>query len=344
MSIPIRNLYLLLSYAWDALEASDIRVVGSATEGPPQDLLASMLADTLAVALRRGLYRDYQTDVEETELPRGRLLFTPTLSRTCLARGRVVAERSDLSVDISLNRIAKAAVIRLLHTREVNNSLRDRLAGFLPLMRGVTDTPLSTTAILRTPVHSTAAAYRMVLGVAALVAESTTPQENGRNFQFADFIRDEHKMRRLFQRFVRVFLTREQSVAQVVARSFHWLGLEAEKLNGIMLPRMETDVVLITPQRLTVIDTKFTPKHFATRYGSSSTLRSDHLYQMFAYVQNIPRDENQSVNGVLLYPSTNNGNFDVSWRLPSGAMRAKTVNLSASWEEIRASLLQLAAA
>ena len=67
-----------------------------------------------------------------------------------------------------------------------------------------------------------------------------------------------------------------------------------------LLPKMQTDISLEAGGRKIIIDCKYTPEATQTHYESES-LRSEHLYQLHAYLSNLP-DQESRCEGMLLYP------------------------------------------
>lgn len=71
-SIPVQNLYHLLTYAWDQLdEAGEVSVTADSL----LDLLARVLVQSTTHVLNRGLARDYLPEVALTGRLRGKLLL-----------------------------------------------------------------------------------------------------------------------------------------------------------------------------------------------------------------------------------------------------------------------------
>ena len=99
-------------------------------------------------------------------------------------------------------------------------------------------------------------------------------------------------------------------------------------------------MVLEVEGRKIIIDCKYTPEATKPHYGSEK-LRSEHLYQLHAYLSNLP-DQESRCEGMLLYPEfdrplaavfTNNGR----------TMSIRTINLHQPWAAIHDDLLKLVA-
>jgi 5-methylcytosine-specific restriction enzyme subunit McrC len=153
--------------------------------------------------------------------------------------------------------------------------------------------------------------------------------------RFINFNRKQ--MWKLFQLFVMNFYRRRQTLYRVNAEHFNWLVLRPE-IEQFSLPALETDMVLSGQISRIVLDTKFYSKPFDSRYDKL-TVRSGHLNQMFAYMQNIEaRDERRRrVDGVILYATSLGGPPQV-WKMFGHNLKVAGVDLSQDWKDIEKNL------
>lgn len=70
------------------------------------------------------------------------------------------------------------------------------------------------------------------------------------------------------------------------------------------LPVMQTDITLSYKDKVLFIDTKYYGQTMQTKRYNSQTLRSNHMYQVFAYVKNKDEHNSGKVSGMLLYAKT----------------------------------------
>jgi 5-methylcytosine-specific restriction enzyme subunit McrC len=342
MQIPIRNLYVLLLYAWDALDLIDSVMVGEESLAEPRDLLANVLLQGCNHVLRRGIDHYYAEEREETALPRGRIDFSASVRLRVRRSNQVAVEYEEWSPDTPANRVLKAALWTLMGVSDLPVQLRVSLGRAHRQFGAVTQIPLSKSAIERVRLHRNNRVYRLLMDVSRMIEESVIPNEMGTGSHFRDMLRDEGALRRLFQRFVYNFLRREQKDFRISAEVYGWTGERVEREGAVGLPKMHTDVVLRANDRTIVLDTKFTPRAFSIFRGST-TVRPDHTYQIFAYMSNLRQREavGRAVEGILLYPSTDPAGFDLHWHIDGMALRVTSVNLAAEWPVLKASLLNL---
>ena len=104
---------------------------------------------------------------------------------------------------------------------------------------------------------------------------------------------------------------------------------------------MEGDALLDSPRRRIILDAKYYPEALTTHHGSRK-LRSEHLYQLLAYLRNReattgagPRHE-----GILLYPVVD-APFAADVRLEGFRIQARGIDLAQDWRGVHADMLAL---
>lgn len=342
-AIPIRNVYALLAYAWDFLDLASPADVGAIEADTPADLLARLLVDGLQKLLRRGPYRAYIEHAEDLRQPRGAIDVTRTVTGALRARGRVGCRFDELSYDVLENRVIKAAARALFACQNVDQGLALALRDAWVRLDEVADVDLSPALLRQARVPRGHRLYGVLLDICRLVHANLLPDENGKGFRLRDFTRDDDQMAHLFEEFVRSFLRQHLNTADVGREHLGWVGASGEPTALGLLPRMITDVSVRTPGSCTIIETKFVRRPFREFEGSTRLkLRSDHLYQLFAYLKNTRERESTSitVDGILLYASVGRG-LSETLTLGASQISVQTLDLAASWPEIRSTLLTL---
>ena len=161
---------------------------------------------------------------------------------------------------------------------------------------------------------------------------------SGGRYKFSEILNDERKMALVFEAFVRNFIRLEQSKLRVTPFQMEWDAARPnEQLH--MLPTMRTDIHLEGADRRVIIDTKYYSETLQTRYEKRS-LRSEHLYQLFAYLKNSERvgPEYEDAEGILLYPAVGE-KVDFRAVIQGHPVRVSTVNLDQDWRGVRGDLL-----
>ena len=340
MAVPVKNIYYLLCYAWNRLEARELVDVGAICGNRIENLLGSVLSLAVADLIRRGLDRGYVPFEEEGRRLRGKLLLSEVVKRTLLPRGRVVCSVDELSHDVPHNRLIKAAMSMLVGLPGLDQELRVTLRSLGHRMETVSDMDLSPTAFRRVQLHRNVAHYAFVVNLCSLIARSLLPDEKTGGKRFHPFTASEQEMGLLFQAFVRNFLQREQDVFQVSGRSVPWDTDPAAESDSSWLPQMLVDVMLTNAERRVVIETKYYATPYRTRYGKS-TLISSHLYQILAYVSQLHATPGPAPVGVLLYAAAGEQRR-LDYRIGGHQLLVRSVDLNRDWRDIHRDLISLA--
>jgi len=337
--IPIRNLYYLLLYAWDALDEAEMLTVTSEPETKLLDLLAGVLNRGTDHLLRRGLDRNYLPRREAIPGIRGKFDVSATVKGNLLPRARAACEFDELSHDVLHNRILKATLRRLLQARSLNNELRAPIRATFHRLHEIADIHLTDRDFNPVQLHRNNRFYRFLLDVCRLLHDCLIPHEATGKLLFRSFLRDKHRMRRLFEDFVRNFFRREQKVFAVTSQRLHWENTSGSEADMGLLPGMVTDVNLTRPGQTIVIDAKYYRETLQC-YRGRETVRSAHLYQLFAYLKNIAAKtgNDTEVEGMLLYPLTTRS-LALTYQMHGHRVRVNTLNLNQDWQAIHHDLL-----
>jgi len=148
-------------------------------------------------------------------------------------------------------------------------------------------------------------------------------------------------MRKVFQDFVYNFYRIEQNCFAVSSERFQWDTSDADQKARELLPEMATDVCLDSSSRKIVIECKFTPNALQENWSKLSA-RSEHLYQLFAYLKHLERrgGTHEHSEGLLLYPTATRS-VDFIFDTQGHTVRVVTVDLREAWNDIRVKLLDL---
>lgn len=341
MTIPIQNLYFLLVYAWDVLDESGLVNVGASNVRVPEDLFARILRNGIRHLLKRGLDRAYTTETNDIPGIRGKLEISATVKLQGRVHGRVVCTLDELTHDVLHNQILKATLLRLTGTPRIDSELRRDLADLVGKFSGVRTIALRNEAFRQIQLHSNNRFYRLLLHVCGLLHRQMLPDSAAGAYRFADFSPEQLEV--IFQSFVRNFFAHHQTTYRVCAERIRWQRTIAEEFAIGWLPVMETDVSLESPARKLVIETKFYGTSFRRHHRSEgkAKINSAHLYQLFAYLQNLAARDRRPVDGLLLYAQAEE-ELLLDLNMFGHDMRIATIDLASSPEMICARLLEYA--
>lgn len=340
--IPIRNIYYLLSYAWDQFRPGEEVDLDADSCPDLVNLLSRMLAASLRSISRLGFERSYREQAEDVSRLRGRVLVMPSYRRGLHLAGRMRCEFDELSFDTLANRVLVATGGILLRCPDLTPENQSLLRHSLAFVPEVSDVRLTDSVFSRVQLHRNTRAYRLALGVCRLAQQCFLPEESSGAFRFRDILRDETVMHRLFERFIFQFAKSHCPDARVSAMSIGWQATEVSASTAALLPNMNTDVTLAWPDRKLIVDCKFYAQALTSRFWAgveSRTFISPHLYQLHAYLTNKATERGwENVEGMLLYP-TNGYHLEHSFLLHGKhKVRIQTVDLADPWPEIEKKL------
>lgn len=341
MNIPIANIYYLLCYAWDTLDEGKTLNVATADCRSILDLLARVLSSGTNHLLRRGIDRDYAGKREEIRGLRGKLDVSATLKRGLVGKPVAVCEYDDMMHNVLHNQILKSTIGGLLRAQGLDRNIARELRLTHLRLQGIDEIRMTHADFRRVQLHRNNRAYRLLLSICRLVHDRLLVDEQTGATRFRDFERDPVAMRRLFERFVFSFYRKEQTAFFVRRKQLVWAETAGTDHDLSLLPVMQTDVMLTSPERVMIVETKFTPQPLQHHFGKAS-LRSEHLYQLYAYLKNFrPCAADAGVlEGVLLYPLAETP-LSLRLELQGIPIQVRTLDLSRPWPQIHDDLLEL---
>jgi 5-methylcytosine-specific restriction enzyme subunit McrC len=272
---------------------------------------------------------------------RGRIMMGETIGRALLPQARAGCQFDDLSHDILHNQILRSTISLLADADEVDRALQHELRNLDRALDGISTIRLSNEAFRRVQLYSNNAFYAFLMKVCALVREALIPEERSGRFRFRDVLRDEARMAAIFQDFVLNFFRLEQSTYQARSETILWDADPAFGDAGELLPSMMTDISLRSANRTIIVDAKFYKDALQT-YFDRRSIRSTHLYQLFAYLKSLEPQGGPDAHseGILLYPAVNQM-LDLRYRIQGHVIALRTLDLSQDWRKIHAQLLAM---
>jgi len=340
--IPIQNIYYLLCYAWNRLEERDVVDVTGIDSTSLVDLFAKVLGGGVERLMRRGLDRGYVEYAEDTRCLRGKLMFSPTIKRNLLMKAQVHCEFDELSHNVLHNQILRTTLRHLIRVESLDSQLKERLIGLYRRFHEVDEIELSNKVFGRVQLHRNNAFYDFLLKICELVYENLLASETPGKSKFRDFLQDDASvMGTLFEEFVRNFYKIETSWYKVYKEGINWKVDSLDELSLQHLPRMETDISIESKDYKIVIDTKFYKETLASNRGVEK-IRSQHIYQIFAYLKNLEKQGgiNTNCTGVLLYPTVQK-ELSLNYNIDGHKVMIQTINLNQEWQVIDKDLKEL---
>lgn len=333
--IPIRNIYYMLSYAFQVLSEQGYKNIETEQFDNVAELCAAILSRGVSLQLKRGLGREYIETTESLSSVRGRIDISESIKTRSLLKRQLICSYDDFSENSYMNRIIKTTMQLLLHA-DIAKARKKELRKLLVYFGNV-DLLDVHTINWKIQYNRNNQTYRMLISVCYLVIKGLLQTNTDGTTRLMDFL-DEQRMCRLYEKFILEYYRKEFPKLTVNASQIPW-ALD-DGIND-MLPVMQTDIMLSQGNMVLIIDAKYYGHTTQTQYDIH-TLHSANLYQIFTYVKNketelanVPHE----VSGMLLYARTDEAvQPDNSYQMSGNKISVRTLDLNREFSEIAAQL------
>ena len=333
--IPIRNIYYMLSYAFQVLSEQGYKNIETEQFDNVAELCAAILSKGVSLQLKRGLGREYIENTESLSSLRGRIEISESIKTRSLLKRQLVCSYDDFSENSYMNRIIKSTMELLLHA-DIAKARKKELRKLLVYFGNV-DLLDVHTINWKLQYNRNNQTYRMLISICYLVIKGLLQTNTDGTTRLMDFL-DEQRMCRLYEKFILEYYRTEFPQLTVTASQIPWAlddGFDE------MLPVMQTDIMLTKGKTVLIIDAKYYAHTTQTQYDVH-TLHSNNLYQIFTYVKNKkaePPDISREVSGMLLYARTDEAmQPDKTYKMSGNKISVRTLDLNQDFSEIAAQL------
>ncbi len=337
--IPIRNIYYMLSYAFQVLSEQGYKNIKTEQFDNVAELCAAILSKGVSLQLKRGLGREYIESTESLSSVRGRIEISESIKTRSLLKRQLICSYDDFSENSYMNRIIKTTMELLLHS-DIAKTRKKELRKLLVFFGNVD--LLDIHAInWKIQYNRNNQTYRMLISICYLVIKGLLQTNTDGTTQLMDFL-DEQRMCRLYEKFILEYYRKEFPQLSASASQIPW-ALD-DGMND-MLPVMQTDIMLSRNSQVLIIDAKYYSHSTQTQYDTR-TLHSENLYQIFTYVKNKEADMSDAshdVSGMLLYAKTDElVQPNKTYQMSGNRISVKTLNLDCEFSEIAMQLDEIA--
>lgn len=341
-SIFIKNIYYMLSYAFQVLKQSNYDEVASEKFEKAQDLFAAILSKGIAQQLKQGLYREYVTKNETLTIMRGKLDMPNTIRNRIQRKKKLACEFDELSEDNLFNQILKTTVHYLLIDDGVEPNRKVALKKLMVFFDGIQLLEPSEIQWSRLHYQRNNKNYELLMNICYLVMDGMLQTTESGEYKMAAFA-DEH-MARLYEKFILEYYHQHHKyLSEVKAGQVNWnlVGDNNESMIRF-LPVMQTDIMLRLKDKILIIDAKYYGRTLQKQFDKYS-LHSGNVYQIFTYVKNQDKDNTGKVAGILLYAKTDEEiTPDCMFNMGGNPIGAKTLDLNKDFPLIAAQLDRIA--
>lgn len=298
--IPIQNIYYMLSYAFQTLQAENYKDLAAENFHNTAELCAAILDKGIGIQLKHGLRRDYVSKSESLSTLQEKLNISESIKTQTMLKKQMICTYDEFSTNIQFNQIIKSTVLLLLKAN-ITNSRKKSLRKLLLFFSDVNEIDLHFVN-WNQQYNRSNQNYQMLIGMCYLVYKGLLTTQNNGTTKLMDFF-DGQRMCRLYEKFLLEYYRKEHPELTANASQIAW---QLDDTENQMLPRMQTDIMLSKNNNILIIDAKYYSHMTQQQYGIH-TLHSNNLYQIFTYVKNKEfelRNYEHTVSGMLLYAQT----------------------------------------
>lgn len=298
--IPIQNIYYMLSYAFQTLQAENYKDLATENFHNTAELCAAILDKGIGIQLKHGLRRDYVSKSESLSTLQGKLNISESIKTQTMLKKQMICTYDEFSTNIQFNQIIKSTVLLLLKAN-ITNSRKKSLRKLLLFFSDVNEIDLHFVN-WNQQYNRSNQSYQMLIGMCYLVYKGLLTTQNNGTTKLMDFF-DGQRMCRLYEKFLLEYYRKEHPELTANASQIAW---QLDDTENQMLPRMQTDIMLSKNNNILIIDAKYYSHMTQQQYGIH-TLHSNNLYQIFTYVKNKEfelRNYEHTISGMLLYAQT----------------------------------------
>lgn len=338
-NIPIRNIYYMLSYAYQTLNLSEYQQIGTEKFENVKELYAEILLIGIPVLIRGGLSKDYISIEETSNVIKGKIDINSTIKKNALVNKKVAVVYDTFSENILLNQIIKATLIYLSRSNKISRKMRRLFYGLLPYFTEVSDIELDLKLWKNVRYNRQNIRYQFIVDVCRYLYEQLLFDESSTS-QMMKEVQDEQRLSSLYEKFIYAFFVRETKY-HVSHPKIQW---SVDDAFTDALPIMQTDLVLQKDKKTLIVDAKFYSENMVARFeGGAAKQKSDNLYQIFAYINNWKKGPDETVAGMLLYAKTTALNQpDHIYHIKGNQIFVVSLDLEQDFKEIKQDLLAYA--
>ena len=335
--IPIKNVYYMLSYAYDFLEYEELNHLGEEQFDNIYEMLSIILLQGIYSQIKKGLYKEYIDINEDLPYIKGKLNMNNTLFCICNSSINVNCDYEKYSINNIFNQIIKTTLI-LLQNKDIDLTIKQKISKCLEYFYEVDvvnfDNNFSWKSIIYNRNNKM---YKMLIDICYLINDSLIISENSGDNSICAYF-DEKKIAKLYERFIYEFYKKELPDVNVsFQKKFNYKDASGDIIN--LIPAMYTDIVITKENKTLIIDTKFYQETLnRNEFYKNSKIHSAHMAQMYSYMNNIPLGG--EISGMLLYPTVD---FELhkNGLIQDNKIFINTINLNEDFEHIKTNLINI---
>ena len=344
-NIPIKNIYYMLCYAWNIIDEINDTEFGDEKFENIYNIMAKILDYFLNKLIKRGFYKNYILIEEDLSMLKGKIDFSKSIKTNVINQKRLICQYDILSANILFNQIIKSTLNKLINYKNIDGELKDKLIILSRYFIKIKDIKINNNTFKMLKYHRNNIHYKFIINICKLVYNNLILDKNS-NENSGQFYIDKNEkktMHRIYEKFVLNYYKINYQNFKVEPKPIKW---KIKNDNFNFIPNMKTDITIYDKykQKCLIIDTKFY-KEILIKHKDKEMIRPSHLYQIYAYMNNIKFKGN--IKGILLYAGTNeiiNKNYEkekFDYKIQDKYFSVKILDLSKDWKNIEIQLNEI---
>ena len=343
IKIPIKNIYYMLSYAWNIWNIIDEdndkkEIFGDEKFDNIYNVMGYIISIFLEKLIKRGFYRGYITLEEDLSVLKGKINFSESIKRNTLNYKKLVCSYNILSNDILFNQIIKYTLNKLINYKNIDNDIKEKLIKLNHYFIKIKNININNRTFKLLKYNKNNMHYKMIINICKFIHKNLLVNKNSSEYSFIDFY-EEKRMHMLYEKFVLNFYKmhfRNNRNIKVKNKTIKW-NINDNKY----IPIMKTDIMIYNHEKCLIIDTKFY-KNVLIKNNDKVSLRSSHLYQIFSYMSNVHNfyKRFKTVKGILLYPLCDD-NINKEYKINDKYFAVNTIDLNSDFYIIKCKLIDI---
>lgn len=330
--IRIKNIYYMLSYAFQVLNEQGYKQIKTEEFENTAELCAAILIKGVTSQIKRGLGKEYILQTESFSTVRGKIDLSSSIKDQTIIKKQLVCSYDDFSVNSYMNRIIRTTMELLLRSN-ISKPRKKELRKLLVFFGEVKSLEINSID-WRIQYNRNNQTYQMLISICYLIIKGLLQTTSEGTTKLMDFL-DEQRMCRLYEKFILEYYKKEFSNLRVTASQIPW---DLDDDESDMLPVMQSDIMLSDKKKTLIIDAKYYSHTTQVQYDVH-TLHSNNLYQIYTYVKNFDIERTGNVAGMLLYARTDEVMLPHnSYKMGGNKISVDTLNLDCEFEDIKKQL------
>lgn len=337
-NVVIRNIYIMMAYAFRALELRELSRLAEESFDNFSSLLAAILSIGIANQRKRGLERDYVTLSDELTQPKGSINVRETILLKRRGRLKASCEYDEYAFDTVMNRVLKTCALSLVGNPEVRDDLRALLKRQVMEMSEVgTISDIRRFDWTKLQYHRNNRGYLFLMNACYMCTHRLIPSSEQGDIEQGVFV-DAQRLHALYEKFILEYYRREHPEIRASAKV-----LPSPPDAPSFLPRLCSDITLESGGKVLIIDAKCYGRIMSVHNGREM-MSPANRHQIVDYVVHEAYGSSKVVSGMLLYALTEKeASIHESWRDIGHRFYLWTLDLGADFSGIASTLDEAAA-